>query len=781
MKTDFVIKEELTSRNTDISSSLSFHSFFDYLQKHTYAETTVKAKIYQFILDQFKLRPDWKNGIDLDRISEYTFLYELIFATLLAPATDEREIVWGLALPMSPSTFYSTDRLYELMKNNVHDDKRIELLETGLATNRKQIVEGAYALILQRLYGLPVFPTTEVIQGYREVETGLVKYMCVELDLRFTNVTAKRELPDIHIFLPPSGRLDEPTVKVLMEKLPLRLFHFDGFSVIKGKDSTESFVLEMIHEAMMVDDPGDMGKAYAEIFKLLQSLLGTTKIEFGVFPFMRVNQQLVFVSEGRQLSYLVKSAQQAGVSEDDLLLFVDQFRTTPSLFFHTTLLDEETATLPFKILQSEQIKSLVLLPIHYHGELVGIFELHSAELDISDRRLLSRLDHSTALLSQLVHRTVTEGAAYIDRLVKKEFTSLQPSVEWKFKELAWQYIKDCRIGDQQYAIGTVHFHEVFPFYGAIDIRNSTLERSNVLKEDLKVQLSALQIVFSALRQFVPEQEFLSKLERSKMLRLRLDADVMTEDEVDISQFLDVEIPLFLNTLAARYPAVLYLVKEYQKQTHDANGYFFVNRNKLEKSMQLLNTSLAARMHLFQQHLLTLFPNYFESFRTDGIEYDIYLGQSIAPMSPFNMKLVHEFRFSQLAFMVDIVRLAGSLTARLEVPLQTTQLIFVHNNFIDISFRKDERRFDVEGAYNIRYQVMKKRIDKVHIRDTNERLTQPGTVAIVYLKEDSQREYAEHIKRLEEEGSITLPCEYVDLEELQGVRGVKAIRITVTLQ
>jgi hypothetical protein len=44
-------------------------------------------------------------------------------------------------------------------------------------------------------------------------------------------------------------------------------------------------------------------------------------------------------------------------------------------------------------------------------------------------------------------------------------------------------------------------------------------------------------------------------------------------------------------------------------------------------------------------------------------------------------------------------------------LQTTQLILIHSQPISISFRKDERKFDVEGSYNIRYEVIKKRLIK----------------------------------------------------------------------
>jgi hypothetical protein len=114
-------------------------------------------------------------------------------------------------------------------------------------------------------------------------------------------------------------------------------------------------------------------------------------------------------------------------------------------------------------------------------------------------------------------------------------------------------------------------------------------------------------------------------------------------------------------------------------------------------------------------------------------------------------------------------------------LETTQLIFVYDKPIDVSFRIDEQRFDVEGSYNIRYQMVKKRIDKAHIKDTSERLTQPGKIAIVYFNSSESREYLGYIKKLQSRGLLNNDVEHLEIEELQGVEGLKALRVGVTLK
>ena len=62
----------------------------------------------------------------------------------------------------------------------------------------------------------------------------------------------------------------------------------------------------------------------------------------------------------------------------------------------------------------------------------------------------------------------------------------------------------------------------------------------------------------------------------------------------------------------------------------------------------------------------------------------------------------------------------------------------------IKFRMDEKKFDVDGAYNIRYEIIKKRIDKANIKGTEERLTVPGKISIVYSQDKDALEYIKYI-------------------------------------
>jgi hypothetical protein len=115
---------------------------------------------------------------------------------------------------------------------------------------------------------------------------------------------------------------------------------------------------------------------------------------------------------------------------------------------------------------------------------------------------------------------------------------------------------------------------------------------------------------------------------------------------------------------------------------------------------------------------------------------------------------------------------------LPMDLQVAHLILSQSTPLAIRFRTDEKRFDVDGAYNARYEIVKKRIDKARIRGTRDQLTQPGRIAVVYSHPREAAEYAQFFEFLRARGYIEGAIEELELEDLQGARGLQALRVTV---
>ena len=174
----------------------------------------------------------------------------------------------------------------------------------------------------------------------------------------------------------------------------------------------------------------------------------------------------------------------------------------------------------------------------------------------------------------------------------------------------------------------------------------------------------------------------------------------------------------------------------------------------------------------------MFPHYFERYKTDGVDYNMYIGQSLVKNDKYNELYLFNLRLWQLQMMCEMENVANNLKSTLKHPLEIASLILVHSTSLAIRFRMDEKRFDVDGAYNIRYEIIKKRIDKALIKNTNERLTQPRKIAIVYNQNQEAVEYKKYIKHLQAMNYLKDTIEELDIEDLQGTTGLKALRVEI---
>jgi hypothetical protein len=392
---------------------------------------------------------------------------------------------------------------------------------------------------------------------------------------------------------------------------------------------------------------------------------------------------------------------------------------------------------------------------------------------------LTKIEAAFPLLAQLFQNIIIDFNNDIQEVVTDKFTALQPSVQWRFHKAAYNYMQS-GARERNLPIEPVFFKNVYPFYGAVDIRNSSIQRNEAIRKDLYNHFEILEQTITAIRQTItvckeneiPHEE---SIWNYKHLQELSDREILkTED------YLQRQIPASLNNLKSIHPEISSIVDRYFHLTR-SEGKTYEHRERYEKSLQMINVAVTRHLDDFNAELQNIFPCYFEKFRTDGVEFDIYLGQSIAPKIPFNDQLLSNFRLKQLSVLAEIAQTTNNLGPYFSLPLETTQLIFVYEKPIDVSFRIDEQRFDVEGSYNIRYQMVKKRIDKAHIKDTDERLTQPGKIAIVYFNSAEAKEYAGYIKKLQKQGLLNDDLEYLDIEELQGVEGLKALRVGVSLK
>jgi len=248
------------------------------------------------------------------------------------------------------------------------------------------------------------------------------------------------------------------------------------------------------------------------------------------------------------------------------------------------------------------------------------------------------------------------------------------------------------------------------------------------------------------------------------------------DESGVLDFLKREVNPLLSHLEDDefQPAI----QAYRSQLDPVFGVVYRKRKDFETSLALINNMISSYLNETQGSAQEMFPHYFEKYQTDGIEYTIYLGSSLNRNKPFNVFHLKNFRIWQLLVACEIEKRMEQLKPSLKTDLDITQLILVHNQPLTIRFRPDEKQFDVDGAYDIRYEIIKKRIDKATVKVTGERLTQPRKIAVIYNQQEVAEEYTRYFAFLAARGVITGHVEELELEELPGASGLRALRVEV---
>lgn len=761
--------------NCDVNFTLSFRPLIAYLKGRLKTEQTLKVEFYRFLLEKIEREEALRNDIQVDDLVKYKDTLELIFTILTPLMANEKELYWALSTPVPDKIFFSTDVFYEFLLLHKEQKEQDSLSEDH--NKEKQQLQFIYRMILEKFYNFTSIYKNEILYPYTNSTTNLTTYYNIKADSQFIEITYDGEVPELNFEQITTAIQEGNEVELLAGIIPLCNFKFDGFSVISLTDVTLQHAIDGIRDALA--NHTYENEAYEHVIQALKTLTGNGRIEFGLFPFLKVNNKFVFEDEENTQSILLNSSRKYNLQKEAFESLASEYAENPRPVFFNNLTDDKIEKFPFlDVLRKEGVQSYSFLPVYYNNQLAGVLEIYAREELEVDEKLLSRLHSAMPLLGQLLQYRIEEFNAVMDEVLKDKFTALQPSVQWKFNEAVWDFLKSGKGKKKAQEIETVTFKGLYPLFGAIDIRNSTIERNHALKEDLKVQLALLCQTLSDLRLIIPLDLIDKILFNCRDWLNRIEDFISSSEEALLNEFLELDVYPMLKHIEKGHPKTGQIIESYFASIHPDSGVAFANRRTLETSMQFINTSVSEYLEDAQQSLQASYPCYFAKFRTDGVEYDIYIGQDIAPDVPFDLLYLKNIRLWQLTAMVEVARLTNSLVSQMPRALLTTQLIFIHSNPIDISFRNDERRFDVEGAYNIRYEVVKKRIDKVTVKGTEERLTQPGKIALVYFNNYEALEYREYIKYLQEQGFLQDDLETLDLEELQGVSGLKALRVGV---
>jgi len=380
-----------------------------------------------------------------------------------------------------------------------------------------------------------------------------------------------------------------------------------------------------------------------------------------------------------------------------------------------------------------------------------------------------------------VQRSVEELNSRIQTVINEQCTAIHPTVEWRFRKAvlnSFERQRGSATGVTE--LEPIVFEGVHPLYALADIRGSSSQRGQAIQADLLTQLRLAKAVIQTASETrsLPALDELAYRIDSRIARV--ERTLTSSDEIGIIAFLRAEVETLSDHLGTFGAAVRERIAAYRSSLDPRLGAVYQRRRLFEESVTRIAESISSYLDLEEQAAQGMIPHYFEKQKTDGVDYQIYVGAALLEDGRVDPLCLKNLRLWQLMVACGIAVRTSELRDRLPIPLETTQLILVQHAPLSIRFRFDEKRFDVDGAYDIRYEIVKKRIDKAVVHGTAERLTQPGKVAIIYSQPAEALEYRAYIEYLQSLGYLTGSLEQLELGELQGVEGLRALRVEVAL-
>jgi len=779
--------DKTSTYHIPITSSLSFRPLIRALEKTIQEGREGVGQWYKELLEKLYQHPELLEPIrDLDLLDKHRALIDQLMATVFPVTLSEKDDLYGGSVPFQMQMFYASRRMQEeFLESDGHNIIMPDCATEERVTDDKII--GAYQMILNRFFNANINNgIIHSVYNFKCNTTGLDKYMELELDSRFIDIRAKGDLPNLPIDC--AAHCHEVTdlmpLEALKELLPLSSFEFEGMVLLRLRDVTEREVLNIIRNRLLDLHTFSDSNVFRELQEQVQNLIGLPGINTAVKPFFRVNNHLV-LSEIYSSSNINKEGKKDPTPEQLQYIYqavVKAFKGSERPLLIPQISDETVIRYPFLTMLAELgYKSAIICPLFADNhDMLGVLLIVSETAGTFTSAHIAKIEPAIPLFKLAMEKSQENLDHQVDRVIKDQFTAVQDAVEWRFTEEALRYLTRKSKGEQV-KIEPIVFQNVYPMYGAIDIRNSSVERNNAIQLDLLEQLNLAKEIIQLARKEHPFPLLDETSFKLQKYTHSVSNILFADEEIAILQFLRVELINLFKHLQSILPALNKDINRYFDAINSPVEMVYHHRKEYEDSITTINNAVARFIDREQEAAQKIFPHYFERFVTDGVDFNIYIGQSISPDKKFDFFYLKNLKIWQLSTLAKAARLTHQLEKELPLRLQTSQLILAHSHPISISFRTAERKFDVDGAYNIRYEIIKKRIDKVHVKDSNERLTQPGTIAIVYSQPQEAQEYLEYIEFLQNQGLLKGEIERFDLEELQGVSGLKGLRVAINLE
>ncbi|WAC15273.1 hypothetical protein [Dyadobacter pollutisoli] len=761
----------LNFSDSPLQVQLCFGRVIENLERSAMDPDNPLAEYEKALLLETAKIPQLKHGItDPRQVTDNLDLIHRLFADFFPKALTLNEIK-AISLPYSGLIFNHTERFKNIL-NAAGIDFDINIRDFG----DHQFYVSTCCLVLMRYYHVPLDFSTPLFYDI-PTANGVVKHYRILYNGDFVDIVPTEKSVELTSEDIELLRNNYEDLALWKAKFPPGSWIVRGFAIMSLYDATVESAVSLLKEKLLGINTVDFRES---IYSVFQSIYQIPDLAIGFTVFNQEEGKFSPDTFGQQLpSFMLHDTVKVDVrqilceqSYENLIVKKVYFSISDTTEFYAK---NSESPLAAKFL-SQGIHSFILAPIVKNNYLYGILEVVSVRPKELNSINANKLAVVMPFLTDTIERLAAELENQVQAVIQEKFTSIHSSVYWKFNAEAQKLIHYRQLGEA-YELREVIFPEVHPLYGQIDIKGSSEARNASVQSDLTKQITALLSLLETIEERT-RHTGMFQTERRKLSSYLTDLAISLKASTEqyINSYVENSIHLRFNEV--KDPECAAYIDLYLKETSKETGDFHASRRRYETTISVINDKMARIIDHRQEQAQTNFPHYYERFKTDGIEHNLYIGPSISPGKTFSLTHLSELRLWQLATLCEMEIAHQKLKMTLPYPLEVTTLILVYHATIDIHFRLDEKRFDVHGSYNARYEIVKKRIDKAFVRGTDERITQPGKVAIVYSSSAIEDEYLGYIQTLQKRGLLGNMVEKLEVEDLQGVSGLKVLRASL---
>ncbi len=756
-----------------LTTYIGFSKLFDHYRSLVDSGNSLQRDRAKAILKIEKEYPILSSGLSsIEDINKYKEQIDLILEDVFSSPLSTNEIK-AATTPFNELTFKASKRFKKIL-----GDAGTDFVPQLLNFDEENFYIFGCSIILTVYYGYKV-DFKRPFHYQIPDSTGVLRSYKVLFNADFISIERTENAKDI-----TQEDVDEllenfNDVSVWKEKFPPKSWVFNGFIITNLIDATLDASISDF-KTKLLQNESDQDGTTEDFERIFKSIFNIEDLKVGFSTFNEEDETFERILHKDLHSYILdeETVQECGDALCDAsyyTLFKQKglYIVTNTEKYHKLYPNN----ILYKKLLDQGVKSAILASIVSNDKVLGVLELVSSKINELNTVNANKLKDIMPFMIDSIVRSKQQFENELELIIQEECTSIHKSVHWKFKKEATRYMLSRSMGNPSY-FREITFDNVYPLYGQIDVKGSSEARNEATKQDLLLQLESIGTIIkriSSLENLPIYEQFDFRInEYINELKEGLQVD----SERQVLGFLRKEIiPLFKH-LSKKNDNLKQLIKEYYDSIDAASGLVYKHRKDYDDSVMQINKRMASIIDTKQIEAQQMYPHYFERFKTDGVEHNLYIGEAITKNDSFHKVYLYNLRLWQLQVMCEMENDFYQLKERLPIPLNVASMILSFNSPLSLRFRMDEKRFDVDGTYNARYEVVKKRVDKANIKGTEERITQPGKITIIYSQKEDEKEYLRYISFLQSKKQLDEDVEILELEDLQGVTGLKAIRVSV---